>query len=304
MSQNICVRFDFSARALNGADILRDMIAVQTALPSPALRRCVRLYAQREVHAFETGAALALEPIPARLEQTLEFQFGVGFKVHHTAGLEFVTPTHAIIGAQTQGCSQIELVPGVISFGAFFRPTGLSRLFGLPMGEATNRGLDAALVAPIVQPLRERLGECSTFAERVQIVNEFLLKMAARIRKTTRMLEVAEFIFSQRGTVNVSRLAHDTGLSVRQFQRRFADETGVSPKRFARVARFQSALDAKIAAPGRAWLDIAHDLRYHDQMHMIRDFQTLGGDTPRQLLAQIGDARPGALPEDSAILIG
>jgi transcriptional regulator GlxA family with amidase domain len=102
-------------------------------------------------------------------------------------------------------------------------------------------------------------------------------------------------MFSQHGTMGVSQLARDAGLGVRQFERNFMQAIGVTPKRFARVARFQSALDAKLAWPDRSWLHIAHDLEYFDQMHMIRDFQSLGGETPTQLLSQLGDARPPAL---------
>jgi transcriptional regulator GlxA family with amidase domain len=115
------------------------------------------------------------------------------------------------------------------------------------------------------------------------------------------MAAVAEHIFSLRGVVsNISQLAAQTGLGIRQFQRQFLREMEMPPKLYARVARFQSALDAKIASPHRTWAEIAHSLRYHDQMHMIRDFQLLGGDTPRQLFSQIGDARPGALTSGDA----
>ena len=78
----------------------RTMIALRTALPKPALREFVRVFAQREVHPFESGALLAFEPIPARLEQMIEFQFGVPYSVHHLAGYELTTPRQAIIGAQ------------------------------------------------------------------------------------------------------------------------------------------------------------------------------------------------------------
>jgi transcriptional regulator GlxA family with amidase domain len=94
--------------------------------------------------------------------------------------------------------------------------------------------------------------------------------------------------------MRVSELARQTGLGTRQFERKFLQSIGVTPKRFARVARFQSALDAKLMSPGRSWLDIAHALRYHDQMHMVHDFQSLGGNTPVQLFSEIGDARPTA----------
>jgi transcriptional regulator GlxA family with amidase domain len=90
-------------------------------------------------------------------------------------------------------------------------------------------------------------------------------------------------------------LAHQDFMGLRPSERRFQQETGASPKSFARVARFQAALDAKLASPGRTWLDIAHTFGYYDQMHMIRDFADLGSGAPTHLIAQMGDVRPPAL---------
>jgi hypothetical protein len=64
---------------------------------------------------------------------------------------------------------------------------------------------------------------------------------------------------------------------------------------FARVARFQAALDAKLTTPTRTWLDIAHSFGYYNQMHMVHDFESLGRNTPTNVLTQMGDVRPVAL---------
>jgi transcriptional regulator GlxA family with amidase domain len=83
--------------------------------------------------------------------------------------------------------------------------------------------------------------------------------------------------------------------SARQFERRFIDEMGVSPKLFAKVTRFQMALDARAKDGNASWLTLAHQFGYHDQMHMIKDFRGLTGLTPDGLLDQMGDMRPPAL---------
>ena len=50
--------------------------------PCAALQQFVRVYAQRTVSRFEqAGEKTPTETIPARLEQTLEFQFGEPFDV-------------------------------------------------------------------------------------------------------------------------------------------------------------------------------------------------------------------------------
>ena len=78
----------------------------------------------------------------------------------------------------------------------------------------------------------------------------------------------------------MSDLVNAIGLSVRQFERRFRYEIGIPPKLYARIVRFETALRSKAAAPATQWTDIAHALGYHDQMHMVHDFNSLSGDSP------------------------
>lgn len=271
------------------------MIALHTAAPSAALRGFVRVYAQREVTSFLSGADCVTEPVPARLEQTMEFQLGTPFTVHLSNG-DLTTPEQVIVGGYANGEAAIDLRPGIISFAIFFLPTGFSQLFGIPVSEMSERNYDAATVVRMTRGLREHLGACKTFEQRVRVVEAVLLPLAARARKRPLMTMVADHVFLRCGVIeSVERLATDAGLGIRQFERLFLREIGISPKLYARVARFQNALDMKIATPRRTWLEIAHRLSYHDQMHMIRDFQLLGGSTPGQLLARIGDGRPGAV---------
>jgi AraC-like DNA-binding protein len=80
--------------------------------------------------------------------------------------------------------------------------------------------------------------------------------------------------------VRISQLAAGAGVGVRQFGPRFEREIGIPPKLYARIARFEAALRRKAAAPDVRWVDVAHGLRYHDQMHMVHDFNRLSGDSP------------------------
>jgi transcriptional regulator GlxA family with amidase domain len=61
---------------------------------------------------------------------------------------------------------------------------------------------------------------------------------------------------------------------------------GVSPKTLVRIARFQHVLKMK-GASSLPWVEVAHALEYHDQMHMIRDFRDFAGDAPIRACEQI-----------------
>jgi hypothetical protein len=54
------------------------------------------------------------------------------------------------------------------------------------------------------------------------------------------------------------------------------------------------ALDRKRAL-GTRWLDVAHDLGYFDQMHMVKEFRAFGGEAPSRLLQSCGDYQPWSI---------
>ncbi len=78
-------------------------------------------------------------------------------------------------------------------------------------------------------------------------------------------------------------------MSIRNYERKFVGEIGISPKLFARLERFQMALDIKRAS-GSSWLNVAPELGYFDQMHMVKDFRAYGGDAPSRLVRLDADS--------------
>ncbi len=267
------------------------MPTLRSAQPSPELRPYVRAYAQRQ---FDATEVFVVEAVPAQLEQVLDCELGTMPGVRHRE-CEISAVTW-IGGAQTSFPGYMDLHPGTESFGVFFPPAGWSQRFAIPQPAVTNSIHDATFVmGPCMRALWNRLGESSSFEDRVVIVEEFLQKRLASAGALDRMAAAATYLFRRHGAIRIPKLARRDSMGLRQFERRFQQETGASPKVFARVARFQAALDAKLASPARTWLDIAHTFGYYDQMHMIRDFEVLGRNTPTQLIADLGDVRPPAL---------
>ncbi len=230
------------------------------------------------------------------MEQNLTFDFGTPVEVWWPdARLELINRT-STAGAQTRFAAHMRLRAGVESFGMFFGPTGFSRLFGIPMSELTNRLDDATAIAgKSIRDLWNRLGDSCSFEDRVLIAEEFLIYRANRAQTRGMIEAAADYIFCHHGAVSVAERANRGSIGLRQFEREFRRAVGATPKVFARVARFQAALDAKVAATTRTWLDIAHSFGYYDQMHMIHDFEMLGLNSPGRLVAELGDSRPPAL---------
>jgi AraC-like DNA-binding protein len=276
------------------------MANLQSAHPCVALRPFVRAYAQRNTNIKEGSV---VEPVPARLEQILEFQLGDPYEVSFMDGPRVPTPDVVAVGLQTHLRVDLELRRKVESFAVFFQPTGLSQLFKVPARSFANQAFEATTVLGAqARLLWNRLGEARSFADRIAIVERFLLRLATTAGTFDSTGATAIQMLADRGTVSVADLARQSGLSRRQFERRFAAHMGLPPKLYSRVARFQTALDSKVANADRSWVNIAHDLGYFDQMHMIHDFQKLGGSSPERLLARLGNQRPPALASSDGLV--
>jgi len=83
---------------------------------------------------------------------------------------------------------------------------------------------------------------------------------------------------------DVGAAAGALGVSTRHLERRFKARVGMSPKHFARIARFQRVFRA-VEEGGAGWVDAAAECGYYDQAHLIRDFRDLAGEAPAHLMA-------------------
>lgn len=270
------------------------MYTVRTAQPCETLRRYVRAYAQRQSDANDL---VVVEACPAQLETILHFDLGNHLDIWYSDGRHLVSDNISVVSCHTTFPGYAEMKAGVDSFAIFFQPTGLWRLFGVPISELTNRGgmEGTALLGSSIGTLFHRLGEIPSFEGRVQVAENFLLSRLNYLTTASGLISAADYLFRMHGCISIPRLADQAGVRLRQFERQFLHDFGMPPKIFARVARFQAAVDKKIAQPACPWLDIAHHFGYHDQMHMIHDFKNLGGDAPTKFLERLGNMRFPAL---------
>jgi AraC-like DNA-binding protein len=90
----------------------------------------------------------------------------------------------------------------------------------------------------------------------------------------------AHTITVRAGNVSIAGMARAHGLSRHQFARRFTHATGVPPKLFARIARFQALVQSLLATNVTQWAGLSSGLGFYDQAHMINEFRTLAGAPP------------------------
>jgi transcriptional regulator GlxA family with amidase domain len=81
-------------------------------------------------------------------------------------------------------------------------------------------------------------------------------------------------------------LANQACLSPRQFERKSNHYIGVSPKLFAKIARFNQSYNMRLKNPHEDWLSIAVGSGYHDYQHLVRDYKEFANASPNILFAE------------------
>lgn len=87
------------------------------------------------------------------------------------------------------------------------------------------------------------------------------------------------------GQLRIEELAAQLQVSRQHMAAQFRSRVGLSPKLYARIARFRRATAAMQQASAPDWAQLALDCGYFDQSHLIHDFQEFSGSAPQGLLA-------------------
>jgi AraC-like DNA-binding protein len=254
--------------------------------PTPALEQFIRFYVQREVRIRGTAV---VHPVPARAAPLIEFDFGDPVNVlDHEQRAQRKSPAVVVVGSQTYRRVEMQLRGALESFVIMFQPDGLHRLFAIPMHELTNQDHEGhSVLGTFVSRLHTCLEEYKTFEERARCADGFLLRRAMDSRSYDVVSAAAYRIVLASGRIQTAALAEHAGLSMRQFERRFIHQVGMRPKLFARIVRFEAALDTKARSAVKSWTDVAHEFGYYDQMHMVHDFREFTDSTPTETLIQL-----------------
>jgi AraC-like DNA-binding protein len=262
------------------------MFPIHFQIPAIALGPFIQFYTQVEVSLRDP---LVIRPIPARASPMMEFVFGDRFKIRYReSGDEATTPAAALVGTLTRPLASLLHQGTFHSFVIMFQIQGLTDLFGVPSSEVINHTYEAdAVLGKSIRELEQRLGNCESFQQRVSTANHFFVERLKNPRDVDRMSVAANRILRSSGMLLSKDLAGQAGIGVRQFQREFSARYGASPKLFSRILRFQNALDTKARSSTKSWTDVAHELHYYDQMHMVHDFREFTGETPTETLCQL-----------------
>ena len=163
-------------------------------------------------------------------------------------------------------------------FGVKFRPGGLRCFSRLSASSLTNRVIPAVQVfRPDLLPIAERLSP----SDAVEQISSYLKEhVTASDPQAEYVGHLTDLIAADATLTKVSTLAKRAGVSVRSLERLFESYVGVSPKWVIRRYRLHEVLERIHSGQVCSYSELAAELAYADQAHLIRDFQQITGYSP------------------------
>lgn len=161
--------------------------------------------------------------------------------------------------------------------GVSFSPGGTFAFFGGAFSENGSRLINIVdLPWPDPWALHERLRRANQAFARLDLLEAALLDLAPISQNWDRIVRRASVLL-RRG-VDVRDVARHCNTSQQTLITRFRERTGLTPKTFSRIERFQQLLRNRSCE--QTWAEAALDAGFSDQSHMVREFKSLAGVSP------------------------
>ncbi len=273
------------------------MVSTTQIRPATPLQPYVNSYALR---CFTTGSFSMPKPLHAVQEFYMTFFLKDRFSTwvdrdgKDRGKLSNVLCT---IFTESQGCCYWE--GDFRIFCVQFTSNGISSIFGIDQKALINTIFPLEdILGDDSRLLTEQMEECKDIYAISAIMNAYLIKklLMQKHKSYTSIISAMTYqILQSKGNISLDKLVSCSNMSLRNFERRFSDEVGISPKLYARVTRFFNAMENKTLFPAKSWTDITYEAGYYDQAHFIKECREFSCKTPEELFSQTPPPRESFL---------
>ncbi len=217
---------------------------------------------------------------------SMVFNYGNPYSVKNVK-YESVSVPQSFLTGQATTSYHLSLMGTIGMVGIVFRPTAMHTLFNLPLGELTDERLSIMeiLRGGEIMDLQDKIIEAQNTAERMDLLTHFL---SIQLMKNEYRFDTVDFTANQivdaKGLINVSDMMNNLFMCRRQFERKFFQKVGLSPKFYARTRRLGYLCSLMAGKRQVNWHSMLYDCGYYDQAHFIKDFTAFLGRTPTDYL--------------------
>jgi len=196
-----------------------------------------------------------------------------------------ITDNYFMDGIHTTS-SLLGLKGNVHAIGIRFFPGGAYPFFSTPLHDINNQNINLEeMESKNTELLHEKLYRAKSISDVARILDNWLILNYRNLFQTSYHVSASvNRIQSHEGNINIKILASHLNIGLRQLERLFKTQLGMTPKKFTRIIKIDHARKKlnKLKDPNaeqKYYLD-----SFYDQAHFIKEFQSVVGETPTAYL--------------------
>ncbi|OZG70725.1 hypothetical protein BTA51_24370 [Hahella sp. CCB-MM4] len=179
---------------------------------------------------------------------------------------------------------QLELKGKVSLIGIRFKPGTFSLFFDADLSKFHNTFHNLYAIGYML-PKRffEFLESCITDKQRIIAIETWLAyNLSEPDHNISVVLAALKSISANQYDIELQSLVEEIGVDIRQLQRLFKKQMGMSPKKLVKLLRADVARKMLTNSQTLSCLEITYRCGYYDQAHFNREFKNIYGVTPNR----------------------
>jgi AraC-like DNA-binding protein len=259
------------------------MFNTQSFRPDPLLRQVISHYMLVKAELESPFADCCFLP---KVNQQLSFNLGRDNMIYDLDNQEYISRDN-LIGQNNHIC-RIRICDGMNRFIVNLRPLGWHKLSGVPAQQFINRNADLQILpGPEIAGLGDQLRACCDIKKQILLLDSFFIDRLFSRKFRYKNIDVAvRLIEEAKGNISINQLERETFITRRTLERHFLEQSGMYPKMFARIVRFNEAIKFLEKNQKTNWTYFFNCLGYYDQSHFINEFRHFAGCLPSRYFHQ------------------
>lgn len=218
------------------------------------------------------------------------FNMGTG-KWQIASGKDFATTPSVEFWGQIIRPLLVRSLGRNIMLGIRFYPQGAACILRENIEQFNDQVLDFTVLSDnSIQALYDTLLDTKSWKKRISLIEHFLWQRLSTCKKNHGKIAIVHSIMNELTSKdffeNIEDVAGRYGITSRYLQKLFLQYTGLTPKLYRKINRFQNSLKL-ISKKNTSLTSVAYDCGYFDQSHFIRDFKSFTGTTPSGYTSEI-----------------
>ncbi|WPU97421.1 AraC family transcriptional regulator [Mucilaginibacter sp. cycad4] len=254
-------------------------------LPGPKLQPYIKCF-----YLYESDSDRSYDDIvfPSGTMEVI-FNLGTGNWKSKKGDVFYTTPPIELWGQITKPLA-IQSVGRNTMLGFRFYPHSAAYFFDENVSEFNNEIVDATHVfGPKLRTLYLKLLETVDLNTKVAMIEDYLWsRLSVSEKKHSKIKFIGDIVSNLKKNYsddNILSISNRYNISARHLNTLFSQCTGLPPKLFYKINRFQHSLNL-VSSSEEKLTNVAYSAGYFDQAHFIKEFKLFTGFTPNAFAAQ------------------